>query len=263
MNNKIKIYNIILLSLFCFMETSFAQNNGKISKLNLRNSNIIGQESSEKISNLLENTKYFKINQKQSDKHSVSKAVIFSSIIPGGGEFYNKSFIKGVVFAGIEVISWAFYSKFKNEGNDIDREFKEYAGEHWQENVYRIWLENYKRENNGTVPHNFTETLPGTKTQQYYEMIGKYEQFLIGWDDVTDYEHISERRAYYMDRRGKSNDYLTRASYIAMFTIVNRIVSIVDSAIMTKKYNVKIDSALNLKSVNGLAYPGYSIYFKW
>jgi hypothetical protein len=33
----------------------------------------------------------------------------------------------------------------------------------------------------------FTHNLPETKTQQYYEMIGKYHQFACGWNDFDGY----------------------------------------------------------------------------
>jgi len=196
------------------------------------------------------------------EKRSVTKSVVFSGIIPGGGQFYNRSFMKGAVFTGVEVLSWVLYFNFRNTGNDIDREFKAFADEHWKEEVYRNWTDAYIAAN-GSLPHNFTHTLPETKTQQYYEMIGKYEQFLIGWDDVTNYEQTSEKRVYYMDRRGESNDYLVKASYIAMFTLLNRIVSIVDAAIISKNYNVKIESSVSFGVKNNRTFPEYSLNLMW
>lgn len=38
----------------------------------------------------------------------------------------------------------------------------------------------------------FTHNLPATKTQQYYEMIGKYHQFACGWNDFDGYEYDAE-----------------------------------------------------------------------
>jgi hypothetical protein len=35
----------------------------------------------------------------------------------------------------------------------------------------------------------FTHNLPETKTQQYYEMVGKYHQFSCGWTDFDGYEY--------------------------------------------------------------------------
>ena len=36
----------------------------------------------------------------------------------------------------------------------------------------------------------FTHNLPETKTQQYYEMVGKYHQFACGWNDFEGYQII-------------------------------------------------------------------------
>ncbi len=35
-----------------------------------------------------------------------------------------------------------------------------------------------------------THSLPSTKTQQYYEMVGKYLQFVYGWKDIVEYTGI-------------------------------------------------------------------------
>ncbi|RKY84001.1 hypothetical protein DRQ09_09220, partial [candidate division KSB1 bacterium] len=201
---------------------------------------------------------------KQSEKYrSIPKAVLYSGIFPGGGEFYNHSYFKAIVFSGVEVIFWVVYLKYKDKGNDIDKEFKKFADEHWREDVYKNWLEAYKEDHNGEEPPHFTHTLPDTKTQQYYEMIGKYEQFLIGWDDVTDYGQISKRRLYYMDRRGESNKYLKRASYIAMGTILNRIVSMFDSAIAVRNYNIKVKSHISVMPFGNYFITNCTISMNW
>jgi len=38
----------------------------------------------------------------------------------------------------------------------------------------------------------FTHNLPETKTQQYYEMVGKYHQFACGWNDFNGYEYNTD-----------------------------------------------------------------------
>ena len=38
----------------------------------------------------------------------------------------------------------------------------------------------------------FTHNLPETKSQQYYEMVGKYHQFACGWNDFNGYEYNSD-----------------------------------------------------------------------
>lgn len=45
----------------------------------------------------------------------------------------------------------------------------------------------------------FTHNLPKTKTQQYYEMIGKYHQFACGWTDFEGYETDADGNVVYID----------------------------------------------------------------
>ena len=254
----------VILILLCCTSVSFAQ---KI--FGIQNNALFCQKTS-----LLQTIKTealplqnpdfrFIYSQTKPQPRSLLKATLFSGIVPGGGEYYNRSWIRGALFTSLEVVAWVMYKNNRDKGNEIDAEFKAYANEHWREDVYKTWLQNYKDEHNDDIPHHFTHTLPETKTQQYYEMIGKYEQFLIGWDDVTDYEQVSERRYYYMDRRGESNDYLVRASQIAMLTIFNRVLSIIDSAIITKNFNNKIDSDVGIRLINNSSYYCYSLKFVW
>lgn len=49
----------------------------------------------------------------------------------------------------------------------------------------------------------FTHNLPSTKTQQYYEMIGKYHQFACGWNDFDGYEYEKDTEGnYLLDDKG-------------------------------------------------------------
>ncbi len=61
--------------------------------------------------------------------------------------------------------------------------------------VYDLLTLSFKDPFNGLVVSQtggsaqFTHNLPETKTQQYYEMIGKYHQFACGWSDFDGYEY--------------------------------------------------------------------------
>ena len=111
--------------------------------------------------------------------------------------------------------------------------------------------------------------LPSTKTQQYYEMIGKYPQFVYGWEDVDDLdadgnplnstvrvgatvnysENIrninSPMREHYEDMRKSSNDALKAGQRGVYVMLLNRVVSAVHAARMAYKHNQKIDSELS------------------
>ena len=88
------------------------------------------------------------------------------------------------------------------------------------------------------------------KTQQYYEMIGKYDQFVYGWNDVTFSTYpagndsaISLNRDEYENMRYDSNKKLKNRDNALKFMLLNRIVSAIDAARFTWKRNQSIEAA--------------------
>jgi hypothetical protein len=214
---------------------------------------------------------------------SIAKAVVFSSIIPGTGQFYAKSYIKAAVFFAVEVAAWTIYFTNRKKGDEKDSEFKAYADEHWSE--YRYWsyvnwvadkyYENYDPFpwDSHEAPYGgnwylidqeyydanldqiigilrdierteFSHRLPETKTQQYYEMIGKYPgQFGNAWDDAnfdSQYsgpDKITSHNDYYMSMRDDSNRYYDMAQYGLMAALVNHVISAIDAGFTARRYN--------------------------
>jgi hypothetical protein len=170
---------------------------------------------------------------------SVKRAFLYSMIVPGSGEFYGGSKIKAAVFLGLDVALWAFYFNYHGKGTDKETEYQGFADQHWSENDYIIWLWNtygilsdrdkYKDPITGDSVY-LSHHLPDTKTDQYYEMIGKYEQFTGGWDGL-------DNRETYLGMRRDSNDLLNKAKYAAMFSLGNHILSAFDAAFTVKRYN--------------------------
>lgn len=188
---------------------------------------------------------------------SPKKAFIYSLIIPGWGQKYAKSsIIKSILFLAVEAGSWAGYFKYHSDGNKKTDEFMAFADGHWfegdlsdadtgvdppiypnlDEQTYRGWL----LTNYGTVADTgFTERLPSSKTQQYYEMIGKYDQFRGGWDDywVDTTDYVSARRASYLSMREKANNLLDDANRLIIVSMLNHLISAFDAAISANRYN--------------------------
>ncbi|RMF54331.1 MAG: hypothetical protein D6748_16555, partial [Calditrichaeota bacterium] len=153
-------------------------------------------------------------------KKSVGKAVVMSAVLPGAGQVYAKSFLKGLLFFAAEATAWTINIAYNQKGDDKTREHRQFVDEHWSEQRY--WSYVYYRLQNvegldlpsftlDTSDPNkpiiinwqeaeqildqydesqyltgFTHQLPATKTQQYYEMVGKYPvQFGNAWDDAS------------------------------------------------------------------------------
>ncbi len=187
---------------------------------------------------------------------SVKRAFAYSLIVPGSGEFYAGSKMKAALFFGLDVTLWALYFNYHGKGKDKEDEYKGFADLYWSVEEYKDWLYDSVYYNNNpdvnlenvcdTFPYwntekqeweYFSHHLPGKKTQQYYEMIGKYEQFGSGWENY--WENPNEYRDPYLNMRRISNDWLNKAKYSAMFSLANHILSAFDAAIAVKKYNRK------------------------
>ncbi|KPL04355.1 MAG: hypothetical protein AMJ73_04315 [candidate division Zixibacteria bacterium SM1_73] len=89
-----------------------------------------------------------------------------------------------------------------------------FADDHWSEEEYKYWLWDsvYNREIDyaivsDTFPYRdaqgnktyHSHHLPDKKIDQYYEMIGKYDQFRFGWDDFPEEGLQQKRRNEYLD----------------------------------------------------------------
>ncbi|MEA2031152.1 MAG: DUF5683 domain-containing protein, partial [candidate division Zixibacteria bacterium] len=117
-------------------------------------------------------------------KHrSPAKAFFMSLVVPGAGQFYNKSKLKSIGFFGVEVASWLLYSKWHSEADDMTDEFEKFNRDHWSEEDYDTLLSwTYGQTDDELVDAvEISHHLPDTRTQQYYEMTGKYDQFAWGW----------------------------------------------------------------------------------
>ena len=200
---------------------------------------------------------------------------VLSAAVPGAGQVYAKSYIKAAAFVAVEATAWAYYVSQSNEGDKIDAEFRAYANQHWSETEYWRWIANqsgiaYSEDNIEALrdweKQSFSHGLHREKDQQYYEMIGKYHQFSWGWDDfrvdhnisITDSQitqnynetkELNANRRYYELRRKASNAAFKRATTGATIAVFNHLLSAIDAAWTTTKYNKKINVSFRLEPI--------------
>ena len=227
---------------------------------------VLAQASGEEQKEESESKSLFSSSQVLSTK----KAFLMSLAIPGTGELYCKSIIKAVSFIGIEALSIGGYAYFIHQYTIKRDDYRAYADSHWIRDVWISWYDSLcalKDTNELGI-----EKLPSTKTQQYYEMIGKYDWFAFGWDDIIErddfdslvqvtyeiagytpasdvHDEITARvlsklysahREHYMNMRKEANDKYTVAKYFLGALIFNHIVSAFDAAITAKIHNDKL-----------------------
>jgi len=242
---------------------------------------------------------------------SVAKAVAFSALVPGTGQIYAKSYIKAGIFMAVEIGAWAANIYYNNKGSEKDDEFRQYADQFWSEKAYWSYV-NYQnskleepltevypaewydtpeggrwylildqvygpdavanlREIENRFP-GFTHRLPETKTQQYYEMIGKYAiQFGNAWSDASfDFVYdgyrkkVSPQNDFYSQMRAESNEYYDKAGYGAMVALVNHVVSAFDAGFTTRSFNRRqLRMSYQNRPVNGQYVNLFGLSMRW
>jgi len=210
---------------------------------------------------------------------SPGRAFLMSAIVPGAGELYSGAKWRALAFAGVEVLSWVMYFNRKNKGENIEKDYMSFADENWAlsrlyENgnnwgkltgltgqhgesfgSHSLYLEydgtEYEGNKayldstlNGWVAFILNGELQPVKTRDYYENIGKYDQFSGGWDDFTDFNAISDSvvtvsdlRDNYLTQRKESNDALKMATNFATVIMFNHLISAFHAQIAAKNYS--------------------------
>ena len=174
---------------------------------------------------------------------SPKQAFIRSLLIPGWGEFYSGAKYRAAGFLGAEALTWLAWANWRSKGADLRAEFRLYADQYWSLARYESWRA-YNADQPTPAQYFETETLP-TKAediQQYYELVGKYKQFIYGWEDlsgeplsVNNLSIESNLQEQYETMRNESNKNLKRASVIIGLTVVNRIISAVHASAYTRQ----------------------------
>lgn len=187
-------------------------------------------------------------------------AIISSAILPGTGELilYTSSknigtLVRAPIFVTLDVLFWYGYHHNHSKGKDIKQEYMDFADEHWSEN--RFLVQHPCCEDVGGCPYwqyynylgavgwcsaetqdFFLYTPKEADEEEYYENIGKYNAFVYGWDDWAGQpDKWTPNRTYYWDLRGESDKYLLRGDQCIMLLIINRVVSVVDTAWLAHK----------------------------
>jgi hypothetical protein len=179
---------------------------------------------------------------------SVLKAALFSAVLPGAGQVYNRSYWSALLFLGIEVGGLYTNFKYNNDGDELTAVFEQFADLHWAEPRY--W-DSLARDSGGQCSasdlgclrdyerDNFSHFLPTTKNQTYYENIGKYDQFNGGWDDGSGdaRQRDSANREAYTYMRLEANDNYKTATTGITVVIINHLVSALHAAYITNNFN--------------------------
>ncbi|HWR84132.1 MAG TPA: hypothetical protein VN285_12595 [Candidatus Deferrimicrobium sp.] len=200
---------------------------------------------------------------------SPARAFFYSLAVPGLGQFYYGSKVKPLVFVAAEATSWFLYFKWHGDGDDLTKAYEAFNVAHWSQSDYEQQLRwTYRIPDSIVVDDDnidsmeITHHLPSERSQQYYEMTGKYDQFAWGWDDAVLHDTLtldsfsatdppprirddastpySANRFVYEDMRESANARYDRATRMIYVSIANRLLSAFEAYFAVKSRNNKI-----------------------
>ena len=216
----------------------------------------------------------------ESDKKSPVLAGVMSALVPGSGELYLGDYLKAGIFFAVDVALIATAISYNNKGDNKEAEFKAFADAHWSVVKYADYLIQHKDElgipddaeipinRNGNLPPweqiqdwsalNYAETpfshhLPPHGDQQYYEEIGKYNQYSSGWDEfdpqVDGFRDVPQIMKDYAQMRGDANSAYNTASKIVIGVYINHLLSAIDAVWSAHRYNDNLAVNLRMKNI--------------
>ncbi|MBU0560060.1 MAG: hypothetical protein KJ799_15115 [Bacteroidetes bacterium] len=232
-------------------------------------------------------------------KKSPLLAALASAAIPGAGEFYTENYFKSAVFFALEAAAITVGLIYDNKGNVQTKKFESFANKHWNVSEYANWTVNNATrlntnidtdllniyDNNGKVIWSklneleraiggwFSHQIDPYGSQQYYELIGKYEQFTPGWDDFSENpndpfnfgDRLTDNYYYYSKERGKANEFYNIASKAVLVVVANHFISAIDAAFSAKIHNNKIAAQVSLEKLQlgfeKMYYPSLNISY--
>ncbi len=169
--------------------------------------------------------------------------MLASMVLPGSGEAIM-GYKRGYAMMAVDIFAWTQVKKYHDDGEDLRQAYYDFADAHytdeWLVEAYNPASSDIERSGEGAIYFpsidpvtDVTElgNLPLYVTKEddlreYYENLGKWDQFIFGWDDYTrasvahpefDYvptettsdlhqPWVSENRETYRGMRLESND---------------------------------------------------------
>jgi len=161
--------------------------------------------------------------------------MLLSAVVPGAGEISMGHWWRGLPLVAADVATWVGYAHYNGEGNDLRDQYQLFADQNWNEDrwqdsltVTRFWDTSAPWNCNCSPPY----IPPDEDLREYYENLGKYEQFFPGWEDWNrnyDPEDPQSLRRIYSDMRIESNNRLDSANRLIGVAALTRVVSVIQS----------------------------------
>lgn len=190
-------------------------------------------------------------------KKSTILPMAMSLVLPGSGELYL-GYKRGYFQIALDIAIWVGVAHYSNQGKQTREDYLAFADAHWSEDgmsaAYWSLHPNQYLAGVGLDYFDVNDSQDGytelplwvsreEDEREYYENLGKWDQFVFGWDDFVRPEElpgyqgggavsdlrlagISDNREKYRSMRQESNDQFTKRDRLIYLNIAARIFSV-------------------------------------
>ncbi len=189
-------------------------------------------------------------NEPQPLPRAVKLNFLKSMVLPGWGQYSEGHYKRAAAFAAMEAASILGNVYYTRQETRATTEFENYVDVHWS---FDTWIGTETTDSQGNPYHCGyiqTHAMPYTdndgvllpvKDRHYYENVGKYNEFICGWDDFTSKadttgwgEEVTPHKLHYSSMRRQANDFGKIAKHAVTVLMFNHIFSAFEAALGTK-----------------------------
>ncbi len=248
-----------------------------------------------------------------------AKPMLYSLLLPGLGQYKNGDPLwKSAMFVGVELASFAGWAQWSKKAEDIRNQYEKFGDIHW---TLKSWVENTKDGLYGLNQYEdakidgthkltlhlsgslaevfgefvssdslvnypewiYSEDLSLSKDQHFYENIGKYDQFVGGWDDInllytvnkivedtTEVILMTPNKNDYISERDRSNKFLKMANFAVTAIMFNHVISGLEAVFTNQRQardkaqkTTKTDVGLYFDPRNKYGVGGIAVSYEW
>ena len=228
----------ILSTIFLFAVDPLAAHAGEVADFSGSASRFSRKALSESVGHAKFPSVYLSISPEHAMRSSAvlkkpGLALLLSAAVPGTGQFYVGSQMRAGIYLAVEAVGWFGWSRLRGEGTDLEGKHKDLANQFWD---YDRWKMSSCFADGGT--HDIDQRPDGSpvKNGEYYENIGKYEQFNCGWQNAVKGSRTQQREDY-LKLRHDSNGNFQQARNFGTVIMFNHILSAIDAVWSAKRVN--------------------------
>jgi hypothetical protein len=202
---------------------------------------------------------------------SFKKGILLSALTPGLGQIYSQNYTKAGIFLSAEIAIVFSYFRFKAEKDWAIESYQKFA---WniaevplqsEDNYYQLIQDYMSSEAYNQNVESFARNVFLSTSSPFFDPDAYYqylEQNLIPVEFAWDWQNNRNWSRYQSLRRDKQ-DYEIYANFAVAALILNRLVSVVDSAISIRKHNRAQTLLGNLKFQPDLKKKGIKISYEY